>query len=59
MRLWDDDPILNAFFQTLGGASSSGGDAPADLLHFDLQGTQFLATRAKVQNEASLDWSVA
>jgi serine/threonine protein kinase len=45
------DPTLNAFFAAAGSTS--------DLLRFEAQGVQYLATRAKVDSDASLDWSVA
>jgi serine/threonine protein kinase len=45
------DPTLNAFFAVAG--------SPGDLLRFEAQGVQYLATRAKVESDASLDWSVA
>jgi serine/threonine protein kinase len=54
-----DDPTLNAFFRTLGSHANASNDRATELLRFDAQGTQYLATRAKVESDASLDWSVA
>jgi serine/threonine protein kinase len=54
-----DDPTLNAFFAELGSSRGSSAGAAAELLRFEAGGTQYLATRARVENEASLDWSVA
>lgn len=54
-----DDPTLNAFFSTLGGQVSASKHSASELLRFDAQGTQYLATRARVESDASLDWSVA
>jgi serine/threonine protein kinase len=53
-----DDPTLNAFFQTLGSQGPTG-EAATNLLRFDVQGTPYLATRARLESEAALDWSVA
>jgi serine/threonine protein kinase len=54
-----DDPTLNSFFAALGGHAGENNRAASELLRFDAQGTQYLATRARVESDASLDWSVA
>lgn len=54
-----DDPTLNAFFQTLRRPRTTSGSSATDLLRFDVHGTQYLATRVKLDSDASLDWSVA